>query len=155
VQDPTIRLEVEKAAGRVEGAWIEDKGASLAVHYRAAPDPEAAEGLLRPPLQAIAEERDLLVLPGKMVLELAPAGTPGKGEVILRESRSRRLSGCLFAGDDRADLAAFAAMDELRAEGTATVKVAVRSEETPEELVRAADLLVERPAGLLELLARL
>jgi len=90
-----------------------------------------------------------------MVLELAPADTPGKGAVILRESRARRLSACLLAGDDRADLVGFAALDELRANGTETLKVAVRSEETPQELVEAADLVVERPVGLLQLLKRL
>jgi len=154
-QNEELRLEDEKVAGEVEGAWVEDKGVSLAAHYRAAPDPAAAEGLLRRSLQAIAEGRSLLVLPGKMVVELAPSDTPGKGAVILRETRARRLSGCLFAGDDQADLAAFAALDELRIGGTTTVKVAVRSEETPRELVDAADLVVERPSGLLELLSRL
>jgi trehalose 6-phosphate phosphatase len=154
-QNEELRLEVEKVTGEVEGAWVEDKGVSLAVHYRAAPDPAAAEGLLRRSLQAIADGRSLLVLPGKMVVELAPADTPGKGAVILRETRARRLSGCLFAGDDQADLAAFAALDELRIGGTTTVKVAVRSDETPRELVDAADLVVERPSRLLEFLSRL
>ncbi|HEV8421605.1 MAG TPA: trehalose-phosphatase [Actinomycetota bacterium] len=155
IQNEELKREVDQAAGQVEGAWVEDKKASLAVHYRAAPDPAAAERLLRRSLQAIAEKRGLIVLPGKMVVELAPADTPGKGAVILRETRARRLSGCLFAGDDHADLAAFAALDQLLAGGTTTVKVAVSSEETPQELVEAADLVVERPSGLLELLARL
>ncbi|HEV8420002.1 MAG TPA: trehalose-phosphatase, partial [Actinomycetota bacterium] len=155
VQAEEVRLALDRAAGDVQGAWIEDKGASLAVHYRAAPDPAAAEGRLRPALQAIADDRGLLVLPGKMVLELAPADTPGKGAVILREARTRGLSGCLFAGDDRADVAGFAALDELRGGGMVTVKVAVRSEETPQDLVAQADIVVERPDGLLDLLARL
>jgi trehalose 6-phosphate phosphatase len=150
-----LRLEVERAAGEVQEAWVEDKGVSLAVHYRAAPDPAGAEARLQPRLQAIAQERGLLVLPGKMVLELAPADTPGKGAVILREARARALSGCMFAGDDRADLAAFDALDELRAGGTVTVKVAVRSEETPKELVDRAHMVVEGPGDLLDLLAQL
>jgi trehalose-6-phosphatase len=89
------------------------------------------------------------------VVELAPADTPGKGTVILREARARGLAGCLFAGDDQADLAGFHALDQLRADGLAVVKVAVRSEETPADLVEAADVVVERPDGLLELLGRL
>jgi len=36
-----------------------------------------------------------------------------------------------------------------------TVKVAVKSEETPQELIDEADIVVERPSGLLELLGRL
>lgn len=155
VQAEEVRQALDRAARDVQGAWIEDKGASLAVHYRAARDPAAAEGRLRPALLAIADGRGLLVLRGKMVLELAPADTPGKGAVILREARARSLSGCLFAGDDLADLAAFAALDELRGEGMVTVKVAVKSEETPQDLIDGADIVAERPGGLLDLLARL
>lgn len=150
-----LRSAVEEAAGEVEGAWVEDKGASLAVHYRDALDQAGAEARLGPSLQAIADDHGLILLSGKKVVELAPADTPGKGAVVLREVRARGLAGCLFAGDDRADLAAFHALDELRAEGLAVVKVAVRSEETPGELVESADLVVERPGGLLELLGRL
>ena len=155
VQDAEVRSEVEQAASLVPGAWVEDKGASLAVHYRGAPHPPEAERRLRPTLQAIAERRRLAILPGKMVLELAPLDTPGKGAVVRREARARSLRGCLYAGDDRADLAAFAALDELADDGITTVKVAVRSEETPEDLVSQADLVVDRPQGLVELLARL
>lgn len=153
--EANVRSDVEKAAADVEGAWVEDKGVSLAVHYRAAPDPGEAEARLRPSLQAIADSHGLILLSGKKVVELAPADTPGKGTVVLREARGRALAGCLFAGDDLADLAAFHALDELRADGLAVVKVAVRSEETPVELVEAADVVVERPGGLLELLDRL
>jgi trehalose 6-phosphate phosphatase len=150
-----VRSEVEKAATLATGAWVEDKGATLAGHYRGAPDPHEAERLLRPALEAIADRRGLGILPGKMVLELAPGDTPGKGAVVRREAWARSLRACLYAGDDRADLAAFAALDELATEGTVTVKVAVRSEETPPELVAQADLVVERPQGLLGLLALL
>lgn len=150
-----VRSEVERAIRGIEGAWLEDKGASLAVHYRAAPEPADAEARLSSPLQAIAEAHGLILLPGKKVLELAPADTPGKGTVVLREARGRGVAACLYAGDDHADIAAFHALDELRAEGLAVVKVAVRSEETPTDLVEAADLVVEGPRGLLELLRRL
>lgn len=150
-----VRSEIERAITGIEGVWVEDKGPSLAVHYRAAPEAADAEARLRSPLRAIAKAHGLILLPGKKVLELAPADTPGKGTVVLREARGRGLIACLYAGDDHADMAAFRALDELRAEGLAVVKVAVRSEETPTDLVDAADLVVEGPRGLLELLSRL
>ena len=150
-----LREVVRRAAEEVEGAWVEDKGASLAVHYRAAADPVGAEARLRRSLERVGEEHGLILLPGKMVLELAPGNTPGKGAVVLRVARARGLTGCLFAGDDQADIAAFRALDELEAEGVVTVKVAVRSEETPAELLESADLIVERPSGLLAMLTRL
>lgn len=153
--DPELRGEVTRVVASTEGAWIEDKGPSLAVHYRQSGDPDTAERRLRPPLEALAAEHGMALLPGKMVLEIAPAFTPGKGSVVRREARERGLRACLYAGDDRADLEAFAALDALRVEGVATVKVAVRSAESPQELLRAADLSVEGPKGFAGLLAQL
>jgi trehalose 6-phosphate phosphatase len=149
------RPAVVDVAAKVSGAWVEDKGVSLAVHYRAAPDPAEARRLLSDPLGRVALRHGLFLLPGKMVIELAPSDTPGKGSVILREVRSRRLSGCLYAGDDQADLGAFAALDELRARGLVALKVAVRSSETPTALTEDADVVAPSPAGLVELLRRL
>ena len=97
----------------------------------------------------------MTILPGKMVLELAPAATPGKGALVRGTVRSQHLTAALYAGDDRADLDAFAALDHLAVEGVVTVKVGVGSAETPQELLAAADLVVDGPAGLLALLAEL
>lgn len=150
-----VLAQVERVAESVAGAWVEDKGDLVAVHFRSAPDSRSAERELEPPLSDLARRHGLALLPGKMVLELVPADTPGKGAVVQAECRVRGLTGCLYAGDDRADLSAFEALDQLRSEGAETLKIAVRSEETPEELLRAADLVVERPAGLAAFLARL
>jgi trehalose 6-phosphate phosphatase len=147
-----VREEVERIASLVPGAWVEDKGASLAVHYRQAESPEAAPGLLGPPLHALARDRGLAVLPGRMVLELAPLEVPGKGSVITQHVRARGLRAALYAGDDAADLDAFAALDRLREDGTLAVKVAVSSNETLPELLAGADMVVDGPAGLLSLL---
>jgi len=150
-----VRRAVDAAAAAVPGAWVEDKGRSLAVHYRAARSPEEAAAALRPGLDRIAADAGLRLLEGKMVLEIAPADTPGKGTVVAREASARRLRACLFAGDDLADLAAFDALDELAADGVATVKVAVDGPETPHELCEAADEIVDGPRGLVELFERL
>jgi trehalose 6-phosphate phosphatase len=152
---PEVRAAVARAASGWPGVRIEDKGRSVAVHFREAERPDDAAEALRPALDRIAAERGLLVLPGKMVLELAPAETPGKGAVVAREVRARDLRACLFAGDDVADLAAFSALDELAAEGVVAVKIAVDGPETPSELRAAADEVVDGPTGLVRLLERL
>jgi len=149
------RSSVDQAASTVEGAWVEDKGASLAVHFRQVPDQLAARRRLEKVLRPVAEEFGLALLPGRRVLELAPADLPGKGDVIVRTINERGLDACLFAGDDVADLAAFRALDELASKGLTTVKVAVRADETPPDLVDQADIVVERPSGLVALLADL
>jgi trehalose 6-phosphate phosphatase len=149
------RPGADLAAAMVEGAWVEDKGASLAIHYRQAPDPEAARRRLEKDLGPLAQEFGLALLPGKRVLELAPADVPGKGDVIVRTAVERALGACLYAGDDVADLAAFRALDELASKGLTTVKVAVRANETPDDLVDQADVVVDRPSGLVALLTEL
>jgi trehalose 6-phosphate phosphatase len=62
-----------------------------------------------------------------------------------------------FAGDDAGDLAAFDALDRLQRDGTlrAAVRVAVRSNEAPVDLIARADVVVDGPAGLAALLAEL
>ena len=150
-----VRRAVESAAGAVAGAWVEDKGPSLAVHYRASASPGEAAAVLRPLLQRIAADGGLRLLEGKMVLEVVPADTPGKGTAVAREARARRLEACLFAGDDVADLEAFRALDELAAGGIATLRVAVDGPETPADLRAAADEVVDGPPGLVRLLERL
>jgi trehalose 6-phosphate phosphatase len=151
----SVIADAERAARGVPGAHVERKGASVALHYRLAADPAEAGNRLAAAAAAIARRHGLKVLPGKMVLELAPPEVPGKGAVVLREVRRRGLAGALFAGDDRADVDAFIALDGLSELGVPTAKVAVRSDESPPELLAGADLVVDGPAGLVGLLRTL
>ena len=146
---------VESAAAIVPGAWVEDKRVSIAVHYRQAPDPLAARSALLAALQPVATVSGLRLVKGKMVLELVPSDRPLKGSAVERLAREHGLRAVLYAGDDVADAEAFGALDDLSAEGVHAVRVAVRGDETPEALVRAADVVVEGPAGLVELLRSL
>jgi trehalose 6-phosphate phosphatase len=60
----------------------------------------------------------------------------------------------LFCGDDLGDLAAFAAVRDLRAEGVPGCAVASRNPESP-QVAEAADFVVEGPAGMVAFLAGL
>jgi trehalose 6-phosphate phosphatase len=147
-----LLTDVRQCMDDVPGARLEDKGSSLAVHVRGVTDPDEAMRRLERTLRTVARTHGMVVLPGKMVLELAPAATPGKGAVVLREARSRGLTAVLYAGDDVADLDAFAAVDRLWGEGAEGVKVAVGGPESPDALLAAADLVVDGPAALIALL---
>jgi trehalose 6-phosphate phosphatase len=143
--------EIERAAGYVPGAWVERKGLSAAVHYRGVTEPETARRVLLERLGAVARARDMEIIEGKRVLELAAGPRPDKGDVVRRITREADLRALIFAGDDLADLDAFQAVEELSAEGRTGVKVAVRAAETPDRLVDRADHVVEGPQGLLDL----
>ncbi|MDT3724995.1 trehalose-phosphatase [Streptomyces sp. DSM 41972] len=139
--------------GAWQGTWIEEKGRAVAVHTRRASDPQAAFEALREPLTDLATRHGLVVEPGRMVLELRPPGMD-KGVALLEYAREIGAGSVLYAGDDLGDLAAFTAVDELRASGTPGVLVCSGSEEVT-ELRERADLVVDGPSGVVRLLRTL
>jgi len=74
-----------------------------------------------------------------------------KGTAVRMLLEERGLGRALYAGDDTTDLDAFRGLDGLEL----AVRVAVASAEGPEELVEAADLVVDSPDELVRLLTRL
>jgi len=145
---------VLEAAGAPAGTRIEDKRTALAVHTRGTADPAGALAALRDPLFGLSERVGLALEPGRFVLELRPAAID-KG-AALRDLAAERESRCvLFCGDDLGDLSAFAEIGAQRAAGTLRgCTVASASPEVP-EVARAADLVVDGPAGVVGLLAAL
>jgi trehalose 6-phosphate phosphatase len=150
-----VGTEAEEAAAVVPESGVEHKGLSIAVHYRLAPDPAAARIALARTLGEVAARHGLRVVEGKAVLELLPVAHPLKGGAVERIAGERGLDAVLFAGDDVADVEAFEALDRMADAGVATLKVAVLGPEAPEALAAAADLGVEGPTGLVDLLRRL
>ncbi len=144
-------------ADQVEGAWMELKGATIAVHYRATPDAITAGRTLEQRMSALAVSTEMALVSGKHVVELVPAGFPLKEGAVDRIIDDDGLRAAMYAGDDIADLLAFEALDRARANGRLehVVKVAVRTAETPEDLVAAADIVVEGSSEMVELLATL
>jgi trehalose 6-phosphate phosphatase len=141
------------ATGAPEGTRIEDKGTALAVHTRQTADPQGTLESLRKPVASLAAETGLAVEPGRFVLEIRPPGTD-KGGALRDLVRERGARSVMFCGDDLGDLAAFAAVRDLRAEGVPGCTVASRSPESP-QVAEAADLVVDGPAGVIEFLAGL
>ena len=138
-------------AVRESGAHLEDKRYAVAVHTRRVADPGRWAGPIGEAAARIAARHDLEVVPGRMVWELRPLVHSDKGHAVRRvvdESGARSL---LVAGDDLGDLPAFA----VAAEVGGGLRVAVRSPEAPDELLEAADLVVDGPEGVRELLEHL
>lgn len=135
-----------------EQLLIEHKGESVAVHARGSSHPDRRLDEVRPDLERIADEAGMEILEGKQVLELVPQWRPRKGTALIRETVARDLDAALFVGDDLPDLEAFQSLEELRDQGIATLSVAVRSVETPTELIREADFAVDGPVGVVRLL---
>jgi trehalose 6-phosphate phosphatase len=148
--------EVERAISDVPYAWAEAKGGNaVSVHYRQSPDPVKARRLLLERLAPIADASGRRVIEGKQTVELVPEGVPLKGGVVRRLLSEHALRAALYAGDDAADLEAFTELGRARGDGVTALRVAVRSAETPSDLLDAADLIVDGPDGLVELLREL
>jgi trehalose 6-phosphate phosphatase len=130
--------------------WVEDKGLTVAFHWREAPD--EAEALRT--LETVASRAESLGLEarwGRKVLEVRPPVAADKGTAVRALLSARGLRRALYAGDDTTDLDAFRGLDGLEL----GVRVAVASPEAPRGLADEADLVVGSPAELLELLRTL
>jgi trehalose 6-phosphate phosphatase len=145
----------DSAAVRDSGAWLEDKRYAVAVHVRRVANPQRWAAPVDQAARQVASRHGLEVVPGKMVWELRPAVPSDKGDAVRRVVAESGARSVLVAGDDLGDLPAFAATAEIAADGGSGLRVAVRSAEAPPELLAEADLVVEGPPGLRELLRRL
>lgn len=141
------------AIGAWRGTWIEEKGQALAVHTRRAQDPEGAFAALREPLAGLAARHGLMVEPGRAVLELRPPGMD-KGVALTEYLAEVGASAVLYAGDDLGDLAAYSAVEKLRADGLPGLLVCSGSAEVP-ELAARADLILSGPGEVVAFLAAL
>jgi len=134
----------------VDWAELEDKRLSASLHYRRVEDEAAA----RANLEAIAERAraaGFVVRFGRKVLEVLPALEANKGTAVRKLLAEHELERALYAGDDTTDLDGFAAVEPLEL----SIRVAVASAEGPEDLRAAADIVIDSPVELFELLRRL
>ena len=143
----------DDAERELPGLFVERKaGIAVTVHWRTAPERDA-EAIAT--VERIAQRHGLTVYATRMARELRPPVPVDKGSAV--ESLLDGITAACFAGDDRGDLPAFAALERAVAENRLghAVRIAVRSREAPPELLAEADVVVDGPAGLVTLLDEL
>jgi trehalose 6-phosphate phosphatase len=101
----------ERLAG-VPGLRIEAKPASVAVHWRQAPDREAAVAAVRRATAEVAATTGLWLAPGKLVFELRPPIKVDKGSAVAALISDVRPAVIAYAGDDLGDIPALQAVRE-------------------------------------------
>lgn len=137
----------------VDDAVVEDKGLAVAVHVRRCAAPEAAYRALLGPLIALAARAGLAAEPGRHVIELRSVGMD-KGRALSALLQEVDAKTVMFTGDDLGDLAAFDAIDAWRSRGRPGLLVCSGSDEVT-ALAERADLVVEGPSGVHELIVSL
>src|SRR5207248_2855930 len=112
--DPVARAgaRVRALTGTQRGVVIEDKRWTLAIHYRLAE--RSAIPAIRSAVITASNESDLRVVEGKEVFELRPPEPIDKGvacvELATALGASETTASLFYAGDDRTDEDAFAAL---------------------------------------------
>jgi trehalose 6-phosphate phosphatase len=89
----------------IAGVVIENKGVSLAVHYRKARARAAARRLI---LIAAAALPGARIVEGKMVVNALPAGAPDKSTALTSLCKRLRCDSAIYVGDDENDEDVFA-----------------------------------------------
>ncbi|HSW27625.1 MAG TPA: trehalose-phosphatase, partial [Burkholderiaceae bacterium] len=106
-----VRERLRGAAAELQraGVSVEDKGASLALHYRLAPDRAAALALIDHLLDAT--EPGLQVFGGKMVVNVVAQAADDKAAALRRLAQRAGARAVLYLGDDVNDESVFAARE--------------------------------------------
>jgi trehalose 6-phosphate phosphatase len=152
----SFRAELDRLAEAARdqsprGVMVEHKGLAVTLHWRVAGEPGARWAARF--VEQQVKPAGLCAMAGRKSVELLPPGARDKGAVV--RAWAGHCRAVAYLGDDTGDLPAFRALDELARAGATARKVAVAGPEVPEELVRAADVVVDGPEGGLALLARL
>jgi len=96
------------------GILVEDKGYSLGLHYRLAPDKGPLVLATVAKICAAATDENVDILPGKLVVEVKPAGI-NKGNAVRELMRHKPFAGRrpIFIGDDMTDVAVFGVIPDF------------------------------------------
>ena len=147
-----LAAHVGSALADEPGVLLEDKGPSLAIHYRLAADGAAVRERVLAVLGGAEGAGGLSVREGKMFIEVLPPVAVNKGTAIARTVERRALASALVLGDDTTDVDAFEAVRELRSSGAAEAIAVAVSGDAPERLLAAADYRLADPAAVETLL---
>ena len=143
--DKDLKRRLAAIAKLAQGILVEDKGYSLALHYRLAPQAEQAIYQAVAQLRADLPSAPIEVLPGKCVCEIKHSGftkATGVRELMVRDPFKGRRP--LFIGDDVTDETVFAIMPDYKG---LSFSVGRRA--------RGVDGHFDTPADVREFLARL
>jgi trehalose 6-phosphate phosphatase len=116
------RMRLAELVAREPGLLLEDKGLSVALHYREAP---GLAPIAHAKARAMADSLGLQIQTGKMVVELrTPGADKGSAVALVMQEPDFKTYRPVFVGDDDTDEAAFGVAADLGGFG---IRVGVRS----------------------------
>lgn len=131
------------------GMHIEDKVASLSIHYRQNPTPDVVKADLTDTVRALVLAQELDFFEGNTIFEVRPPVPINKGNALIRFVAEYDLDTALFFGDDVTDAEAMITANEMRAAGTCQAYgVGVLSHYTPQMIHDHATYFADSISGV-------
>jgi trehalose 6-phosphate phosphatase len=94
------RARLARRLAQHPGVAVEDKGGSLAIHYRDSPEKRKARVAA---LRAAGDLGAIRIVVGKQVVNVLPEGSPHKGDALERERLRLGCDAAIYVGDDETD----------------------------------------------------
>lgn len=142
------RAHLETSLAGWPGVDIEDRGSSLALHYRRSRQKRLARAAIDGAVAALPLRMRLV--PGKLVVNVVPEGAPYRGDAITALRTTAQADTVLYVGDDATDEDVFALDQPGR---LSTVRMGVSRSSAAAWFLRdqtAIDLLLEKLVALRE-----
>ncbi|MFO7323644.1 MAG: trehalose-phosphatase [Chloroflexota bacterium] len=138
----------------VGGTIVEDKDATISIHYRLAEAPDRVQATLGPRIEKIAQAHGVRFFEGHRVFELRPPVQIDKGTAFRGLIEEFVLDAAVFIGDDTTDADALRVARELRSNGMCyALGVGVEASGTPASVRESADFLLPGVPGVEEFLS--
>ncbi|MDE2215344.1 MAG: trehalose-phosphatase [Candidatus Omnitrophica bacterium] len=148
-----LKKEISKELLFFKGAFLEDKGVTLSVHYRKLKEARAAvlKAFLHELTEPFLSRKQIRMGSGKKVLEIKPPVDWDKGKAVLWLLNQHKHDGkktcSIYIGDDTTDEDAFAS---LKGKGI-TIKVGGQGDSAAEYYVKQQKEVIRLLKGLLAL----
>ncbi len=128
---------------QLPGMLIEDKQATLSIHYRQAVDQDTAKHKFEDLLTLLVSEHGLSLFAGRMIFEVRPPVEINKGTVLAQLIEQYQLDAAIFMGDDTTDADALKMARQLRHNQKCSAwGLGIVADDTPAVVKESADLLL-------------
>jgi trehalose 6-phosphate phosphatase len=130
----------------IPGAFIEDKGITIAIHYRLTADPAKARETLLQRLQPLCDQYGLELTEGHSIFEIKPPIQVNKGTAAAAIVKDHGLKSVLFLGDDVTDTHAMQHLHALSADPKCelnALSVGVIHAASPPSLLESCDMTAD------------
>jgi trehalose 6-phosphate phosphatase len=128
----------------INGLIIQDKGATISIHYHLCPRPDASKAQILKFLKKSSHIKNLRIIEEKTNIGIVPPVDIDKGTAVNNLISQYHLSGAIFLGDDIGDVPAFRAIRLARQnidfDGLA---ILVTGEETRQDIINEADFTLD------------